>query len=271
MIDLRHVHHWAIAQKIRPGPRSVLFAIAAAPNDTLSLGAIASMAGISRRSAAAYVAELEMRGAIRVTHRPGEASTYAIGPALCGSSDAAGAPPGNATPALPDAQPSDASAASGSAAAASPSAEVAPPSAKFASVAHASTSYITISKYDNSTPSMRESKKQRAAQALQNSLSLAGGALGGATQVDAYPGPGDAIQQWATDQGLTRGQVEAEYLAFSDWHRARGTAFVDWDAAFRGWLRRGMEYRRAENARRGLTTAEERLREWRSRPTVGKL
>ena len=57
---------------------------------------------------------------------------------------------------------------------------------------------------------------------------------------DWTPGPSGA--QYAKDKGLTHEQTKAEWEKFSDHHRQHGNKFQDWDAAWRNWVRRSLEY-----------------------------
>lgn len=45
------------------------------------------------------------------------------------------------------------------------------------------------------------------------------------------------LKTWAKEQGLSLGVLENETAKFLDHHRAKGSTFKDWDAAFRTWLR----------------------------------
>lgn len=42
-----------------------------------------------------------------------------------------------------------------------------------------------------------------------------------------------------------------ELASFSDHHSAKGSRFVDWNAAFRTWLRNAVKFRRVGSAPRG--------------------
>lgn len=60
---------------------------------------------------------------------------------------------------------------------------------------------------------------------------------------DSFPITED-MYEYGAKQGLTRQQVEAETEAFLLHHRARGNMFVEWDAAWQGWMRRAPQYAR---------------------------
>lgn len=65
-------------------------------------------------------------------------------------------------------------------------------------------------------------------------------------------------QLWATSNGI---DCTAEVAQFSDHHRARGSTFKDWDAAFRTWLRNHLKWRggRSSSASSGGTRAGDLL------------
>jgi hypothetical protein len=53
--------------------------------------------------------------------------------------------------------------------------------------------------------------------------------------------PPDAIlsdrhREIAAAKGLTDAEAEAQFLRFRDWARAKGQAYLDWDAAWRNWI-----------------------------------
>jgi hypothetical protein len=53
--------------------------------------------------------------------------------------------------------------------------------------------------------------------------------------------PGAACWQLATEQGVS---VDEELPAFCDYHRAKRSRFVDWQAAFRTWIRNAAKFNR---------------------------
>ena len=57
---------------------------------------------------------------------------------------------------------------------------------------------------------------------------------------DWTPGPSGAA--YAKQKGLTREQTIAEWEKFSDYHLQHGSKFIAWDAAWRTWVRRALEY-----------------------------
>lgn len=52
------------------------------------------------------------------------------------------------------------------------------------------------------------------------------------------------MAQWAVDQGLPEERIEPETRKFLDHHRAKGTLFADWNAAWRTWIRNAVEFSR---------------------------
>jgi uncharacterized protein YdaU (DUF1376 family) len=48
---------------------------------------------------------------------------------------------------------------------------------------------------------------------------------------------------YAAKNGMTPNDVEREVEKFSDWHRAKGSQWVDWSATWRTWVRRWAEDR----------------------------
>lgn len=53
----------------------------------------------------------------------------------------------------------------------------------------------------------------------------------------------DAIRSWAQGEpGLEDVDLEMNLEACLDWHRAKGTKAIDWDAVYRNWLRKGREF-----------------------------
>ena len=53
--------------------------------------------------------------------------------------------------------------------------------------------------------------------------------------------PDDGHRAFAAEHRLDLG---AEFEAFSDFHRAKGSTFLDWPAALRTWLRNAVKFRR---------------------------
>lgn len=47
---------------------------------------------------------------------------------------------------------------------------------------------------------------------------------------------------WAEAKGLDRARVDREHERFLDHHRAKGTTFTNWGAAWRTWMSRALEY-----------------------------
>ena len=54
--------------------------------------------------------------------------------------------------------------------------------------------------------------------------------------------------KWAAQQGLEQDVVVKETAKFLDRNRAKGELYVDWEAAWRNWMRNVIEYR----AQRGI-------------------
>jgi hypothetical protein len=54
---------------------------------------------------------------------------------------------------------------------------------------------------------------------------------------DVFP-PTDSMRAWIADRGIPTRQAKAETEAFLDWHRSKGSTFIDWQAAWRNWMRR---------------------------------
>jgi hypothetical protein len=50
----------------------------------------------------------------------------------------------------------------------------------------------------------------------------------------------EALREWATSKGL-RVNLDRETEKFLDWHRAKGSTFKDWRAAWRTWMTRAGE------------------------------
>lgn len=56
------------------------------------------------------------------------------------------------------------------------------------------------------------------------------------------------MQKWASDNDI-RADLDAETLAFLDFHRAKGSAFKDWTAAWRTWMRNSVKFNRPNSSR----------------------
>lgn len=57
--------------------------------------------------------------------------------------------------------------------------------------------------------------------------------------------PNDQHRRFAADEGLDLAREQAQ---FADYHAAKGSTFVDWDAAFRTWLRNAVQFGRGGKA-----------------------
>lgn len=47
---------------------------------------------------------------------------------------------------------------------------------------------------------------------------------------------------WAQEQGVVHERIETETAKFLDHHKAKGSAFIDWPAAWRKWMRNVVEF-----------------------------
>lgn len=61
--------------------------------------------------------------------------------------------------------------------------------------------------------------------------------------------PSEATKEWARQEYPEQAK-QATLAAFRDYHMARGTPFLDWERAFRTWVRKADEFA-AKNAERG--------------------
>ncbi|MGW0774548.1 hypothetical protein ACWD01_13055 [Streptomyces sp. NPDC002835] len=52
----------------------------------------------------------------------------------------------------------------------------------------------------------------------------------------------DRMYAWAAAKGLDRPRVDREHERFLDHHRAKGSTFKDWGAAWRTWMSRALDY-----------------------------
>jgi hypothetical protein len=50
------------------------------------------------------------------------------------------------------------------------------------------------------------------------------------------------MHSWAKDRGLTKLDLDRETTKMLDFHRAKGSKFIDWIAAWRTWMNRAGEY-----------------------------
>jgi len=60
----------------------------------------------------------------------------------------------------------------------------------------------------------------------------------------------DQLRAWAAGDGISV-DLEAETRRFLDHHRAKGSKFLDWSAAWRNWMSRTLEYGGAGTSRNG--------------------
>jgi hypothetical protein len=52
----------------------------------------------------------------------------------------------------------------------------------------------------------------------------------------------EPMWSWAREQGVPHARVETETAKFLDHHKAKGSKFADWDAAWRKWMRNSVEF-----------------------------
>lgn len=52
----------------------------------------------------------------------------------------------------------------------------------------------------------------------------------------------EPMWSWATEQGVAHERVEAETAKFLDHHKAKASKFSDWQAAWRTWMRKAVEF-----------------------------
>lgn len=48
--------------------------------------------------------------------------------------------------------------------------------------------------------------------------------------------------RFAEEHGWNNGRAHEEFDKFSDYHRAKGSVFADWDASWRTWVRNGIKF-----------------------------
>lgn len=53
---------------------------------------------------------------------------------------------------------------------------------------------------------------------------------------------------WAEEQGVTAEVIPIETDKFLDHHRAKGSMFSDWRAAWQNWMRKVVEFRKGRAA-----------------------
>jgi hypothetical protein len=72
--------------------------------------------------------------------------------------------------------------------------------------------------------------------------------VGGSTRKRATPPPDsfevtEPMASWAVEAGLAKDQVIPQTERFLDHFRGQGKAMKDWDATWRNWIRKAVEYR----------------------------
>ncbi|MFR0359087.1 hypothetical protein [Streptomyces sediminimaris] len=61
------------------------------------------------------------------------------------------------------------------------------------------------------------------------------------TAPDRFP-LDERMYRWAAEKGLDRDRVHGETEKFLDYHRSKGTKHRDWNAAWRNWMRKAIEF-----------------------------
>ena len=56
----------------------------------------------------------------------------------------------------------------------------------------------------------------------------------------------ERIERWATENSFTLPEINAELPQFVDYHRAKGSTFKDWEAAFYTWMRNSRKFVRPD-------------------------
>lgn len=57
----------------------------------------------------------------------------------------------------------------------------------------------------------------------------------------------DERRSWAVSKGVPAGDVDIETEKFLDYHRSKGNTLTDWTAAWRNWMRKALDFRRADS------------------------
>ena len=52
----------------------------------------------------------------------------------------------------------------------------------------------------------------------------------------------ETMREWATGEGLNPTVLQSETEKFLDHHRSRGNTFKNWEAAWRNWIRKAVEF-----------------------------
>lgn len=61
------------------------------------------------------------------------------------------------------------------------------------------------------------------------------------------------LTAWTEAKGLDPKTVASEFERFCNWHRAKGSTFVDWNAAWRTWVGKHLEFRQARAPDRNVS------------------
>ena len=56
------------------------------------------------------------------------------------------------------------------------------------------------------------------------------------------------LRNWAMAKGLSSATIQTETEKFSDWHRSNGSVKADWNATWRTWIRKHLEWKKAETS-----------------------
>lgn len=92
--------------------------------------------------------------------------------------------------------------------------------------------FIEPSQNTSHEPSQREGARKRARSRTN------------ATRLPADWSPTDAEIDYALEKGLTVPEADREAEQFRDYHLSHGTTRTDWAAAWRMWVRKGIEFRK---------------------------
>lgn len=57
----------------------------------------------------------------------------------------------------------------------------------------------------------------------------------------------DSLKQYATQNGIDESRIDSVFSHFCDHHRAKGTVMLDWDAAWRTWVRNDRKFSKTNN------------------------
>jgi len=60
----------------------------------------------------------------------------------------------------------------------------------------------------------------------------------------------ETMREWATGEGLNPTVLQSETEKFLDHHRSRGNTFKNWEAAWRNWIRKAIDWSKPETAKK---------------------